>query len=107
VNIDAPTVKIGTGASARTVSMDAIRAAYFAAQQTYFAKAIQIVDSVDGIEWTRTKLSDLINIEAEKVTGVSNLVVDKDRFIVSVRLAPTDSKNPPKTVTFVGRRKPK
>jgi LysM repeat protein len=107
VNIDAPTVKIGTGASARTVSMDAIRAAYFAAQQTYFAKATQIVDSVDGIEWTRTKLSDLINIEAEKVTGVSNLVVDKDRFIVSVRLAPTDSKNPPKTVTFVGRRKPK
>jgi LysM domain len=107
VNLDAPTVTIGTGSAVRTVSLDAVRAAFFAVLQTSAAKGIQIVDSVDGVEWSRTKLSDLIDIEAEKVVGVSNLAIDKDRLIVSVRLAAPDANSLPKTVTFVGRRKSK
>jgi LysM domain len=98
-------MQFGSGSAKRTISAERFYGSFAAASAAAATKSIQILDSVDGVSWSTTRLSDLIDIDAEKVTFVSNVLVDHDRLIISVHAV--GSTDVPKTVTFVGRRKSK
>jgi hypothetical protein len=72
-------------------------------QQAEVAKSIRILDSQDGVNWSATSVSDLVDLAKVPVIGSSNLIVDKDRYIVNLLVARTDG-GPADTITFVGRR---
>jgi hypothetical protein len=66
-------------------------------------KGMRILDSQDGATWAATNVSDLVDLTKVPVIGSSNLIVDKDRYIVNLLVARTDG-GPADTITFVGRR---
>jgi hypothetical protein len=72
-------------------------------QQAESVKSMRILDSQDGITWSATSISDLVDLTKVPVIGASNLIVDKDRYIVNLLVARTDG-GPADTITFVGRR---
>jgi hypothetical protein len=74
------------------------------ASQASYAKSLQILDSPDGKTWTSSKLSDLIDLNVDQVISVGNIIVDKDKYIVNLSIAPQTG-SIPKTITLVGRRK--
>jgi hypothetical protein len=74
------------------------------ASQASYVKSMQILDSPDGKTWTSTKLSDLIDLNVDQVISVGNIIVDKDKYIVNLSIAPQTG-SIPKTITLVGRRK--
>jgi hypothetical protein len=72
-------------------------------QQAEATKSMRILDSQDGLTWSATNVSDLVDLAKVPVIGASNLIVDKDRYIVNLLVARTDG-GPADTITFVGRR---
>jgi hypothetical protein len=72
-------------------------------QQAEATKSMRILDSQDGVTWSATNVSDLVDLAKVPVIGASNLIVDKDRYIVNLLVARTDG-GPADTITFVGRR---
>jgi hypothetical protein len=84
--------------------LDVILARMSWGTQASYVKSLQILDSPDGKTWTSTKLSDLIDLNLDQVISVGNIIVDKDRFIVNLSVAPQTG-SVPTTVTLVGRRK--
>jgi hypothetical protein len=72
-------------------------------QQAEATKSMRILDSQDGVTWAATSVSDLVDLTKVPVIGASNLIVDKDRYIVNLLVARTDG-GPADTITFVGRR---
>jgi hypothetical protein len=72
-------------------------------QQAEATKSMRILDSQDGVTWSATNVSDLVDLTKVPVIGASNLIVDKDRYIVNLLVARSDG-GPADTITFVGRR---
>jgi hypothetical protein len=72
-------------------------------QQAESVKSMRILDSQDGVTWSATNVSDLVDLAKVPVIGASNLIVDKDRYIVNLLVARSDG-GPADTITFVGRR---
>jgi hypothetical protein len=72
-------------------------------QQAEATKSMRILDSQDGVTWSATNVSDLVDLAKVRVIAASNLIVDKDRYIVNLLVARTDG-GPADTITFVGRR---
>jgi hypothetical protein len=72
-------------------------------QQAEATKSMRILDSQDGVTWSATNVSDLVDLAKVPVIAASNLIVDKDRYIVNLLVARTDG-GPADTITFVGRR---
>lgn len=64
---------------------------------------MRILDSQDRVTWSATNVSDLVDLSKVPVIAVSNLIVDKDRYIVNLLVVRTDG-GPADTITFVGRR---
>jgi hypothetical protein len=67
-----------------------------------FARRTRILDSADGHTYSQTVVGDLIGTD-QKILGVSNVIVDKDRYIVNVLVKRADG-GPPDTIVLVGRR---
>jgi ABC-type cobalamin/Fe3+-siderophores transport system ATPase subunit len=72
-------------------------------QQAEAAKSMRILDAQDGVTWSATSVSDLVDLTKVPVIGASNLIVDTDRYIVNLLVARPDG-GPADTITFVGRR---
>jgi hypothetical protein len=89
---------------ASTVRLEDIWVRIGWASQASYAMSLQILDSPDGKTWTSTKLSDLIDLNVDQVISVGNIIVDKDKYIVNLSIAPQTG-SIPKTITLVGRRK--
>jgi hypothetical protein len=70
--------------------------------QDQYARRTRILDSVDGRTYSQTIVDDLIGTD-QKIQGVSNVIVDKDRYVITVQVKRPDV-GPPDTITFVGRR---
>jgi hypothetical protein len=71
---------------------------------TAMSHGLRILDSADGVTFAQTKLSDLLDVEAEKVLNIGTLIADDNRLIVNIVCAPATDGGVPRTVTFVGRR---
>jgi hypothetical protein len=91
------------GIAAKTIALDEIYRQQGIAYQMAVARNLQILDSTDGAKWSTTKLSDVIDVDAEHVLNVSKVIVDKDKIIVNVIVSPTTG-TIPRTITFVARR---
>jgi hypothetical protein len=89
---------------ASTVRLEDIWVRISWASQASYVKSLQILDSPDGKTWTSTKLSELIDLKVDQVISVGNIIVDKDKYIVNLSIAPQTG-SIPKTITLVGRRK--
>jgi hypothetical protein len=73
------------------------------------AQASVLLTSPDGAAWSATKLSDLVDLNTVPALGITNVIVDKDRIIVTVMVdnpngIVVDGARAPDTITFVGRR---